>query len=88
MRYISGLALALTMILATQSTSSADTASMLETVSNRADLVSGGDVLVRVRPAAGRTASNPGTLLFNGAPLTDALHPAPTATGWWRWSPV
>jgi hypothetical protein len=81
MRFLSGFALALTMILATQSASSAQSAAMLETVSNRADLVSGGDVLVRVRPTTRRAATSPGMLSLNGAPLADVLHAAPDGDG-------
>lgn len=53
-------------------------APMLETVSNRADLVSGGDVLVRVRPVG----EGQGTLSVNGAPLSGALRPAPNKDGY------
>ena len=48
---------------------------VLEAVSNRADLVSGGDVLVRV------TALGAPTLSLNGKPVTAALHPAADGKG-------
>ncbi len=59
----------------------ADSTRMLEAVSNRADLVSGGDVLVRVRPPASNAATDGGTLSLNGTPLAEALHPAPDGDG-------
>ena len=51
--------------------------SILETVSNRADLVSGGDVLLRVR----LPPSSAGVLSLNGTPVTNALHVAPDNDG-------
>ena len=55
----------------------AGAAPMLEAVSNRADLVSGGDVLLRVRPAG----AEPGVLSVNGTPLPGSLHAAPDKDG-------
>ncbi|NUZ04781.1 DUF6351 family protein [Piscinibacter koreensis] len=53
----------------------------VEAVSTRADLVSGGDVLVRVTlPAADNPAQ--AVLARNGTPLPGALHPAPDGNGW------
>jgi len=49
----------------------------IEAVSNRADLVSGGDVLLRV--TLPRKAS--GVLSVNGTPVPGALHPAPDGRG-------
>ena len=51
----------------------------IESVSNRADLVSGGDVLVRVTLP---TPSTQAVLSLNGQPLVNALHPAPDGRGY------
>ena len=51
----------------------------IEAVSNRADLVSGGDVLLRV--TLPRKASS-GVLSVNGAPVPGALHPAADGHGY------
>src|SRR5262245_30915457 len=70
----------------------------IETVGNRADLVSGGDVLVRVTLPEGASAED-AALTVNGQPFrdlasfrssdhmpasvsSDALHPAPDGKGW------
>jgi hypothetical protein len=50
----------------------------IEAVSNRADLVSGGDVLLRVTLPGKAT----GVLAVNGTPVPDALHPAPDGRGY------
>jgi hypothetical protein len=50
----------------------------IEAVSNRADLVSGGDVLVRITVPR-RTAA---TLSVNGKRVADAMHPAPDGRGY------
>ena len=53
----------------------------VEAVSNRADLVSGNNVLVRVTlPAADNPAK--AVLALNGAALAGALHAAPDGNGW------
>jgi hypothetical protein len=52
----------------------------IETVSNRADLVSGGDVLVRVTLPP--DLSNRARLFLNGQRLENALHPAPDGRGY------
>jgi hypothetical protein len=52
----------------------------IEAVSNRADLVSGGDVLVRVTLPAGVSA-NQAVLALNGQALANALHAAPDGRG-------
>src|SRR5215471_889417 len=49
----------------------------IEAVSNRADLVSGGDVLLRVTLPHGAK----GILSLNGVTIHDALHPAPNGRG-------
>ncbi len=51
----------------------------IESLSNRADLVSGGDVLVRVTLPTGITQA---VLSLNGQPLVNALHPAPDGRGY------
>jgi hypothetical protein len=53
----------------------------IETVPNRADLVSGGDALVRVTLPAGADAGK-AALTLNGQPVADALRPAPDGRGW------
>src|SRR5438034_5195306 len=50
----------------------------IEAVSNRADLVSGGDILVRVIVPQ---ASSQAVLSLNSQPLANALHPAPDGRG-------
>ncbi|TMH32225.1 MAG: hypothetical protein E6H66_14415, partial [Betaproteobacteria bacterium] len=52
----------------------------VEAVSNRADLVSGGDVLVRVILPPGVNA-NQAVLSLNGQPLANVLHAAPDGRG-------
>ena len=52
----------------------------LEAVSNRADLVSGGDVLLRVTLSPG--LSSRAVLSLNGQRLENALHPAPDGNGY------
>src|ERR1700731_3272264 len=53
----------------------------IEAVSNRADLVSGGDILVRVTlpPNVG---GDQAVLLLNGQALANPLHPAPDGRGY------
>jgi len=53
----------------------------LEAVSNRADLVSGGDVLVRVTLPM-NVGANQAVLMLNGQPLANPLHPAPNGNGY------
>jgi hypothetical protein len=53
----------------------------LETVSNRADLVSGGEVLVRVILPKGEDPRR-AVLALNGRNFPGALHPAPDGKGW------
>ena len=50
----------------------------IEAVSNRADLVSGGDVLLRVT----LPRKSQGVLSVNGTPVPGALHPAPDGNGY------
>lgn len=52
----------------------------LQTVGNRADLVSGGDVLLRARLPDGEAAK--AVLTVNGQAVADALHPAPDGDGY------
>ena len=52
------------------------------TQSNRADLVSGGDVLVRVTLPPGLARTGKAVLSLNGQALADALHPAPDGFGY------
>ena len=54
----------------------------VEAVSNRADLVSGGDVLVRVTLPPGLARTGKAVLALNGQPLADALHSAPDGHGY------
>jgi len=53
----------------------------VEAVSTRADLVSGGDVLVRATLPAGWKIEQ-ATLALNGAPIAAPFHPAPDGKGW------
>src|SRR5512144_2173949 len=53
----------------------------LEAVSNRADLVSGGDVLVRVTLPM-NVGANQSVLMLNGQPLANPLHAAPDGKGY------
>ena len=53
----------------------------IEAVSNRADLVSGGDVLVRATLPAGEDVRR-ATLAVNGKAQVGALRPAPDGKGW------
>jgi hypothetical protein len=53
----------------------------IEALSNRADLVSGGDVLVRITLPRGHSATK-AVLALNGEPLQNALHPAPDGRGY------
>ena len=53
----------------------------IEAVSNRADLVSGGDVLLRVSLPSGVSPSRV-TLSLNGVPQAGALHAAPDGRGY------
>ncbi len=53
----------------------------VEAVSGRADLVSGGDVLVRATLPAGEDPRR-AVLVLNGKPLAGALRPAPDGKGW------
>jgi len=55
-----------------------DDALNIEAVSNRADLVSGGDVLLRVN----LPRKHQGMLSVNGAAVPGALHPAPDGNGY------
>src|SRR2546422_6687449 len=55
-----------------------DDALKIEAVSNRADLVSGGDVLLRVT----LPRKQQGTLSVNGAAVPGALHAAPDGNGY------
>jgi hypothetical protein len=68
---------ALTLGLGSAAANSDDTL-RIEAVSNRADLVSGGDLLLRV--TLPRKAS--GVLSVNGTPVPGALHPAPDGHGY------
>ena len=61
---------------ARQAAAESDTRLAIETVSNRADLVSGGDVLVRVISPP-RHGNHRVTLFVNGERLQGELHPAP-----------
>jgi len=54
----------------------------VEAVSNRADLVSGGDVLVRVTVPPGLARTEQAVLSLNGQVLANALHPAPDGHGY------
>ena len=54
----------------------------VEAVSNRADLVAGGDVLVRVTLPPGLARNNKAVLSLNGQPLSDPMHPAPDGHGY------
>src|SRR5215471_5837172 len=54
----------------------------VEAVSNRADLVSGGDVLVRVTLPPGLARNAKAVLSLNGQALPDAMHPAPDGFGY------
>src|SRR5687767_5119857 len=53
----------------------------IEAVSNRADLVSGGDVLLRVTLPA-KVSVSQATLSLNGRALPGALHAAPDGRGY------
>lgn len=54
----------------------------VEAVSNRADLVAGGDVLVRVTLPPGLARISQAVLSLNGQSLANALHPAPDGNGY------
>jgi hypothetical protein len=54
----------------------------VEAVSNRADLVSGGDVLLRVKLPQRLARSGRAVLSLNGRRLNDPLHPAPDGHGY------
>ena len=54
---------------------------MLEAVSNRADLASAGDILVRVTLPPNVTP-NQAVLVLNGQPIANALHPASDGHGY------
>ena len=58
-----------------------DSALAVEAVSNRADLVSGGDVLVRVTLPS-NVGGNQAVLSLNGQPLSNPLHAAPDGRGY------
>ena len=53
----------------------------LEAVSNRADLISSGNILVRVTLPP-NVAANQAVLMLNGQPLANPLHPAPDGRGY------
>lgn len=78
MRAFSGAAVALALLAATLATAPPAAASegvlRLETVSNRADLVSGGDVLIRVTPPRGSGAAGV-SYAVNGRGVAGALRP-------------
>src|SRR5262249_41173282 len=76
------LVLAAPLLAACVTMSTAPTGGMaIETVGNRADLISGGDALVRVTLPAGADASG-AVLALNGKQLTGALHLASDSKGW------
>ena len=52
-----------------------------EAVSNRADLISSGDILVRVTLPP-NVSANQAVLMLNGQPLANPLHPAPDGRGY------
>src|SRR5436309_2832247 len=58
----------------------ANTSIAIYSVSNRADLISGGDVLLRVTLPEGQSASA-ATLAVGGAAIPGALKPAPDGNG-------
>lgn len=62
----------------------ADSAATLaiEAVSNRADLVSGGDVLTRLTLPPGLERTGKAWITLNGAPMNTGLHPAPDGRGY------
>ncbi len=73
--------MALVLAAACSSLPSVQSGISVETVSNRADLVSGGDVLVRVILPAGADAAQ-ARLMLNGASVPAALRPAADGKGY------
>ncbi len=62
--------------------SESDAKVAIEAASNRADLVSGGDVLLRVVVPSTLAQTGRVVLFVNGRRLNDALHPAPDGRGY------
>jgi hypothetical protein len=76
------LAIVLATILAVAAQGNAAAQSLgLEAVSNRADLISGGDVLVRVTLPS-NVGANQAVLILNGQPLANPLHAASDGKGY------
>lgn len=76
---VGALALAALMVGANDARGKSDATLAIQAVSNRADLVSNGDVLVRVTLPPG--LANKAVLSLNGHPLANPLHPAPDGHG-------
>ncbi len=66
---------------ARQAAADSDARVAIETVSNRADLVSGGDVLVRVISPPGNARNDRVALFVNGERFKGELHAAPDGHG-------
>lgn len=75
-------ALIASVVIARQAAADSDAKLAIESVSNRADLVSGGDVLVRVTLPQDPAPDNRGTLFVNGAHFQGDLHAAPDGHGY------
>ena len=78
---VGALALAALMVGASDAQGKSDATLAITAVSNRADLVSNGDVLVRVTLPPGLARNGKAVLALNGHPLPNALHPAPDGHG-------
>jgi hypothetical protein len=79
---VGALALAAFIVGANDARGKSDATLAIKAVSNRADLVSNGDVLVRVTLPPGLAGK--AVLSLNGHPLTNPLHPAPDGQAFWR----
>jgi len=75
-------ALIASLVIARQAAADSDARLAIESVSNRADLVSGGDVLVRVTLPRGTAREHRARLFVNGAPFQGELHAAPDGHGY------
>jgi hypothetical protein len=78
---LAALALAAFTVGANDARGKSDATLAVEAASNRADLVSNGDVLVRVTLPPGLARNGKSVLALNGHALPDALHPAPDGHG-------
>ena len=80
--FAGAVALIASVVIARQAAADSDASLAIESVSNRADLVSGGDVLVRATLPPGLARKHRGALFVNGERFQGELHAAPDGRGY------